>query len=165
MIIVHFITKLQGILSTVWGWLSLAVLFVIDCISGHGMAVGIALIAIVMDAAWGISASIKQGKFAKSQLARDTIGKIAVYGCAILSFSCIDKLLGIHSGLTTNIICSLIVLVEFWSTLGSMLICFPHIPFLRVIKFALIGEIANKLGIGEDEVKNALEELDNKKKL
>jgi hypothetical protein len=164
MIIVHFITKLQGILSTVWGWLSLAVLFVIDCISGHGMAVGIALIAIVMDAAWGISASIKQGKFAKSQLARDTIGKIAVYGCAILSFSCIDKLLGIHSGLTTNIICSLIVLVEFWSTLGSMLICFPKLPFLKILKFALIGEVANKLGIKEDEVRRSLEDIDEKKK-
>jgi len=163
MIIEHFIVKIQEIFSTVWGWISFAIFFVISCLSGHGTAVGIALIAIVMDAVWGIASSVKQGKFAKSELARDTIGKIAVYGCAILAFSCIDKLLGIHNGLTTNIICSLIVLVEFWSTLGSMLICFPKIPFLRVIKFALIGEIANKLGIREDDVKNALEKFDNKK--
>lgn len=164
MILEHFLAKLQEILSTVWGWISFAVLFGVDCISGHGTAIGIALIAIIMDAIWGIASSIKQRKFARSELARDTLGKIAVYGCAILAFSCIDKLLGIHNGLTTNIICALIVLVEFWSTMGSMLICFPKMPFLRIVKFALIGEIANKLGVNEDDVKRALEDIDNKKK-
>ncbi|WP_315579095.1 phage holin family protein [Hoylesella oralis] len=132
-------------------------------IVGYERMVGFTVMAIVLDAVWGIAASLLQRRFALSELARDTFAKIAVYGTAIFIFILIDKLSGISAGLTTSIICIGIILVELWSTAGSMLICYPNMPFLKLLKKALAGEIASKLNVRPEEVAEALETLHVKK--
>lgn len=160
----NFLGRLAEILSTVWGWLLFAAMVLADYVSGYGMMVDIAVTAVVMDAVWGIASSLKQGNFALSELARDTLAKLAVYGCAVLSFIGIDRMLGVDSGLTTSIICSCIVLVELWSASASMLICFPHMPFLQLLKKALVGEIARKLNIEPEDVEETLNKIKKNEK-
>lgn len=150
----HIGMKLLSILSTAWGWAVGLVLLLIDFIAGHEMAVGLVVFVTLMDAVWGIAVSIKRKKFAISELARMTVGKLAVYGCAMLAFIGLDRLIGMT--LTASVIGAVITLVELWSTSASMLILFPNFLFLKLLKKALTGEIADKLGIDPSQVEEVL---------
>lgn len=142
--------KLPQILHTVAGWVVGLLLFLGDFIGGHELAVGLVVFVTLMDAVWGITVSIKKKKFALSELARLTIGKLAVYGCAMLTFIGLDKMIGMV--LSASIVSAAICLVELWSASASMLILFPNFFFLKLFKKALTGEIASKLKIPEEEV-------------
>ena len=137
----HFLQKLSEALSTMWGWLLCAALLVMNFIVGYEKMVGFTVMAIVLDAVWGIAASLIQKRFALSELARDTFAKLAVYGTAVFG----------------------IILVELWSMSASMLICFPNMPFLKILKKALAGEIASKLNVKPEDVTAALDTLHTKK--
>ena len=151
----HSIARIPQVLSTGWGWATLASLSVLDYIAGHSFVVFLVVAATLIDAVWGIAVSLKKGEFTKSELARLTIAKLAVYGCVMFVFIGLDKF--INSTITASIIGAAIVLVEFWSSCASMLILYPNFLFLRLLKKALTGEIASKLGVSEDEVKEILE--------
>jgi hypothetical protein len=152
------VIKLYDALSTVWGWAVILSSLIIEFIGGHGTAVLMVLLAVVLDAVWGIVVAIRNGRFALSELGRDTIGKLAVYGTALVMFIAVDKLLLGDTTLTTSIVAALIILVEFWSASANMLICFPSMPFLKLMRKALKGEIARKLNINPDDVETVLNE-------
>lgn len=162
MILEHFMNKLSTVLSTAWGWVVCVGLIVANFLAGYETMVGFTVAAVVMDAAWGIASSVKQGRFTKSELMRDSLSKLAVYGSVILLFILIDKLLGVGNGLSTSVICICIILVELWSTAASMLICFPNMPFLQLLKKALVGEIASKLNVKPEDVEAALDKMRRK---
>lgn len=153
-ILYHLIQKLTNILQTGWGWAVGVMFFLMDYFAGHQFIVFLTVSVTLMDAFWGIVVSIKNGRFTLSELARLTIAKLAVYGCALFVFVGLDKMSG--TTLTASLVGAAIVLVEFWSSCGSMLILFPQIPLLRLLKKALTGEIAAKLHISEEEVENIL---------
>lgn len=146
--------KLPQILHTVMGWFIGIAIFLADYITGHELVVGLVVAITLMDAIWGITVSIKKKRFALSELARLTIGKLAVYGCAMIVFIGLDRLIGMT--LTASIIGASIVLVELWSASANMLILFPNFLFLKLLRKALAGEIASKLGIDPSEVENYL---------
>lgn len=148
------LTKLFCILQSVKGWVAFATLFAADYFGGHGFVVSLTIAVTLMDAVWGIAVSIRQGKFALSELARLTIAKLAVYGCALFVFVGLDRIT--DTTVTGSIVGAAIILVEFWSSCASMLILFPNMLFLKLMKKALTGEIASKLHIGEDEVEDVL---------
>lgn len=150
----HIVDKLLSILHTVQGWIVAGVLFLLDFIAGHELAVGLVVAVTLMDAIWGITVSIKRKKFALSELARLTVGKLAVYGCAMLAFIGLDKMIGMT--LTASVIGAAITLVELWSASASMLILFPNFLFLKLLRKALTGEIASKLGVEPEEVEKVL---------
>lgn len=152
------------ILSSIYGWVTGILLIILNAIVDHKIAITFVVVVVTLDLFWGIAAARKMHRFATSELMRDTLGKLAVYGTAILTFCFIDKMLGDSVTLTTAVICSIITLVELWSSMGNALIVFPNIPFLRLIRGALVGEIANKLHVSEDQVKEAFNITDKKKK-
>lgn len=151
----HALSKLACLLQTIGGWLALLAITVVDYFAGHGFVVLLVVAVTLMDAAWGIAVSVKQGRFTLSELARLTIAKLAVYGSAMFVFVGLDKI--VDNTISASIVGAAIVLVEFWSSCASMLILYPNFMFLRLIKKALTGEIASKLHISEEEVKNVLE--------
>lgn len=157
-IIWHVYDKLCSILQTVWGWALGGLIFLINYIMnyfvGHKFIIFLVVAVTLMDAFWGIVVSVKQGRFTLSELARLTIAKLAVYGCAMFVFVGLDKVT--DAALTTSIVGSAIVLVEFWSSCGSMLILFPNFLFLKLLRKALKGEIAAKLHVSEDKVDDVL---------
>lgn len=161
-LVTHLFVKLSSILQTLWGWILAICLFVLDYFAGHGFVVGFVVAVTIMDAIWGIAVSLKMGKFTLSELARLTIAKLAVYGCALFVFVGLDKM--IESNLTTSIVGAAIALVELWSSCGSALILFPHILFLQLLKRALRGEIAAKLHVRPSEVEDILEGKKPKKR-
>ena len=162
MILEHFLNKLTVVFSTVWGWCLCLLLIIANFFAGYEIMVGFTVGAVVMDAFWGILSSLKQKRFTRSELARDSFSKLAVYGSVILIFIFIDKLIGVSNGRTTSVICICIILVELFSTAASMLICFPNMPFLKLLKKALVGEIASKMNIKTEDVEKALEALNKK---
>lgn len=159
-IITHFFQKLLCILQTVWGWITGLCLLLIDYFAGHKFVVFLVMAVTIMDAIWGIAVSIKQGKFTLSELARLTVAKLAVYGCAMFVFVGLDKIA--NTILSAAIVGTVIILVEFWSSCASMLILFPNFLFLRLLKKALAGEIAAKLHVDAAEVDKILDETNNK---
>lgn len=156
----HFLNRLASIIDSFQGW-SLYICFsVINYMAGQGSTVALVIAVTLIDAVWGIAVSLHQGKFTYSELGRLTIAKLAVYGCSLFVFIGLDRL--IDSTITTPIVGAAIILVEFWSSCASMLILFPNFLFLRLLKKALIGEIASKLKISESDAKEIFEEQDNK---
>lgn len=155
--------KLADALSTAWGWGAAALSFCAGWFAGSEAAILIVLLAVTLDGVWGIAAAVRQGRFALSELARDTVMKMTVYGTAVICFIGIDRLLGIESGLTLAVVCAVIVLTELWSILANALICYPDMPFLKLMRRALIGEIARKLGVREQDVKAALDAMERKR--
>lgn len=154
-IIVKTLTKLSAILQTVQGWVLSAGIFLAEYFfADHATVVKAVLIAILLDAIWGISASIKQGKFALSELMRQTVAKIAIYGSALAALIQVDKVAS--TTLCTTVVSIPILVCEIWSMSGSMLIVKPDMPFLRLFKHVLKGEIANKLGVEPEEVEDIL---------
>lgn len=145
----HSITRLASILQSKRGWLVGGGIAVSEYFAGHGFTVFMVVAVTLMDAFWGIVVAYKRGEFTLSGLARLTIAKLAVYGSCLFVFIGLDKF--IDSVLTASIVGAAIVLVEFWSSCASMLILFPNFLFLRLMKKALIGEIASKLHISEEE--------------
>lgn len=150
----HSLLKLGSILSNGWGWLLGIGLAFLDYFAGHSFVVFLVAAATLIDAVWGIAVSIHNGQFTKSELARLTFAKLIVYGCVLFVFIGIDKM--IDSTITASVIGAAIVLVECWSSCASMLILYPRFLFLRLLKKALLGEIASKLNITEEEVKEIL---------
>ena len=154
------LSKLATALQSVWGWIVAACLFIVDYFAGHAFIVKFVVAVTVMDAIWGIAVSLKQGKFTLSELARQTIVKFAVYGTAMFVFVGIDK--AVDTELCATVVGVVIALVELWSSCGSMLILYPHLPVLRLLKKALTGEIASKLRIEAEEVESILESTKKK---
>ena len=158
-ILYHLLHKLYAILQTGCGWIVGASFFLVDFFAGHSFIIFLTVSVTLIDAFWGITVSVKKGRFTLSELARLTIAKLAVYGCALFVFVGLDRM--IDTVLSAALIGAAIVLVEFWSSCASMLILFPNFLFLRLLKKALTGEIASKLHISEEEVKEVLKEKGN----
>ena len=157
----HMWNKLQDILQTVQGWGIWLFLSLVGYFEGHKFIVFLVVAVTMLDAAWGIAVSLKRGKFTLSELARLTIDKVAVYGCAMFVFVGLDKFTG--GTLTASVVGAAIVLIEFWSMSASMLIINPQMPFLRILKKVLTGEIASKLNIAVEDVEDILNEIEEKK--
>jgi len=146
--------KLDDIFSHLFGWCAAVALAVVDYFAGEAFIVNLIVIVTVMDAVWGIALSVKRKRFALSELGRLTVAKLAVYGCAMFVFVGIDKHLG--NNLLASVVGTAIVLVEFWSSCGSMSVLFPDFLFLRLMRKMLVGEIARKLNIAESDVDKEL---------
>ena len=152
----HFCTITQRI----EGWFAVAISVAANYIVGYETSIYIVLFSVILDLIWGIAAAIKQGRFTTSELARETISKLSVYATVICFMIALDKLTPHDISITESIIAGIIVLVELWSFMANALIVYPNMPLLVFFKRMLTGELANKLGVPEDEVEETL----NKKK-
>ena len=164
----HIWQKIVEILQYPAGWLAGLGLFIADAVSGGRLVIYLVVIATVTDLICGIAVSIKRKNFAKSELMRQTVEKLVVYGTAMLVFLCIDKAIETETSwefaLTSGVVGVVIAMTETWSFLASLLILFPSNPFLRMFQKALVGEIARKLQCDEDEVEAILKESVRRKK-
>lgn len=158
----HISQKLLEALRYPASWLAGLGLFIADAVSGGVFIVYVVIIATTIDLICGIAVSIKRKNFAKSELMRQTVEKLVVYGTAMLVFLCIDKAIEAETdwefALTSGVVGVVIAMTETWSFLASLLILFPKNPFLRMFQKALVGEIARKLQCEEEAVEAILKE-------
>ncbi len=127
-------------------------------LTGYEGMICLLLFVVVVDACWGIANAVKAGKFVLSDLMRNTVGKILSYCSVFLVIVGIEKVIGIDSGICSAVVVGVIALTEVWSICGHILIRFPNLLFFRLLKPALVGEIARKLHIEEQEVEQILNE-------
>lgn len=141
-------------------WISGLLLFIGEALAGGKMICYVVIIASVIDLICGIATARRKGKFTQSELLRQTVEKMVVYGLALVVFLCIDGLIenetNIQLDITAGIVGVIITLTETWSFLASLLILFPENPFLKFMQKALTGEIARKLGCEDAEVTEIL---------
>ena len=137
-------------------WISGFGLFMIDAVTGGKLVIYIVLIASIIDLICGIAVAVKRKSFARSDLMRQTVQKLLVYGLVLFVFLCVDHVVERETGFTTDIssgiVGVLMTLTETWSFLASLLIIYPDNPFLKFFQKYLIGELARKLGCEETEV-------------
>ena len=167
-IITHVWQKIIEILQYPAGWIAGLGLFIADAWSDGKLMIYLVVIATFIDLVCGIAVAVKRKNFARSELMRQTVEKLVVYGTAMLVFLCIDKAIEAETtleiDLTSGIVGVVIAMTETWSFLASLLILFPANPLLRLMSKALVGEIARKLGCDESEVEAILKESIKRKK-
>ncbi|MBE6319694.1 MAG: hypothetical protein E7075_01885 [Bacteroidales bacterium] len=165
--------RLDEMISTLWGFVIACAIGLFNFFAGYKVALVVVLTAVIFDGIWGIAAARKQNKFALSELMRDTLKKVGAYGTALVMVMLIENLAfgshqvasneGTNTRFVVDIVATVISAVEFWSICGNILIVYPNAVFFRLLKSPLIGEIARKLKMSEDQVKEIFDEQDKKK--
>ena len=156
------LNKLSDMLSHVWGWVLLICGSTFNVIAGYKAALVLVGFVILGDLFFGIAAAKKQGKYTQSELIRATINKCGAYYFVLLVAVMIEQVVTWDWFLLTNTFATVIAITELWSIAGNILIINPNAPFFRIMRSALVGEIARKLGRSEDEVKEDFEKEDGK---
>ena len=138
-----------------------------NAVAGGTIIIYIIILASIIDLCCGIAVSRKQGTYTRSDLMRQTVEKVTVYGLAMLIFLALDKYLIDHTSLSialsSGLVGVIITLVETISFSASLLIVYPNNAFLRLLLKVLKSEIAAKLHIEESEVSSVLDSMVKKK--
>ncbi|MDR3140622.1 MAG: hypothetical protein LBU37_02675 [Tannerellaceae bacterium] len=106
----------------------------------------IVFLSVVGDLFWGIAASLKLKKFLLSSAIRETLVKVGIYAFALSGIAMIEKIL--HGGTLYGLLasCAIAAACELWSISANMLMVKPDMPFLKIFRLQLKGEIETKLG-------------------
>lgn len=112
----------------------------------------VVLVAIVLDAIFGVTVSIMNGGFVLSKLLRVTTFKIFSYAAALVLVYLAERLLHDTGLIGIKIAASWALACEFWSMSASILIIWPEAYFFRIMRVHLRGEMEAKLGTGLDAV-------------
>ncbi len=170
-ILLNTTNRFEGMIASVYGVVATCTIATFNFFAGYKIALAVVLAAIIFDGIWGVCAARKQGRFFLSELGKETLKKIGAYGTALVMVMLIENLAfgsheimnneGAHSRFIVDIVATIIAAVEFWSICGNILIVYPNAVFFRLLKLPLIGEIARKLKVSEDEVKRIFDEQNN----
>lgn len=140
------IIQLNDALSSAYGWILAMVVTVIAFITPEKVSFIVVGGAIFADLFWGIVASVKQKKFILSVALRETVKKIGVYSFALMGALSIEAIAHIEGTfIAVRTVAILASVCEFWSMSASMLIVYPKMPFLKLLRGQLKGEIESKL--------------------
>ena len=156
----HVWDKLGEIFHYPITWFGGLGLFVIDAVTGGKIIIYMVVISATIDLICGIAVAKKKKEFTLSELMRQTVEKLVIYGLALLVFLCVDGAIeaetGFQTDITSGVVGALITLTEVWSFMASLLILFPNNGVLKLLQKQLTGEIARKLNCDESEVKQIL---------
>jgi hypothetical protein len=110
------------------------------------VAFTIVFLSLLGDLFWGIAASFVLKNFVLSSAIRDTLVKIGIYSFALSGIAMIETIL--HDGVSYGLLaaCAIAAACEQWSISANMLIVKPNMPFLKIFRLQLRGEIENKMG-------------------
>ena len=109
---------------------------------------------ILVDMFVGIWCAIKSKKAITSSKARGTLIKAAIY-LVVLSFSfAIEQQLG--WSIVCKVLFSIAAAIELYSVIANTLILYPNMPFLKLFKTMVEGEISKKTGVDKAKVEDYL---------
>ena len=145
-----FINVLNALQSSL-GWIVALFTMLVTFIAPEKTSFIVVGFAIVADLFWGIAAAIKLKKFFLSTALRDSIKKIGIYSFALLGAMAIETIAHAEGTfVAVRTIAIFAAVCEFWSMSASMLIIYPNMPFLRIFRGQLKGEIESKLSKNVD---------------
>ena len=149
--------QFSSALSNGWGWMIGLLTIAATFVSPEKMSFIVVAGAIFADLFWGIAAAIKLKKFILSKALRETIKKIGIYAFALVGALAIEKVThGDGSFIAVRAIAVIAAVCEFWSMSASMLIVYPNMPFLKLLRGQLKGEIQSKVSknVNVDDILN-----------
>ena len=137
--------------NTMLGWLIAICTALITFISPEKTSFIVVGFAILADLTWGIISALKLKKFFLSMALRDTIKKVGIYSFALLGAMAIEYIAHAEGTfIAVRTIAIFAAVCEFWSMSASMLIIYPNMPFLKIFRGQLKGEIESKLSKNVD---------------
>jgi hypothetical protein len=144
--------KIPQLFATVWGWVLMILSSLWAVAENHAAILLTLLFVIVLDLAWGIAASVKRGEYVTSEAMRCTAKKIIIYMSMILPVMFIEHSIDNDWYLGTRIVVALAAACELWSVSANILAVKPDMPFLRIFRLQLKGEIEKRTGVNTDEI-------------
>ena len=154
-VIISTLAKIGTVLTSIYGWLVLSLTSLLAYFIGLRVMFIVLGLLILADFIFGIIASITTGKPITSDRMRSTLIKVMVYLIIIMFTFAISTTICVSFPITA--VFSLAALVELLSVIGNLLIIAPNLPFLRLFKWVVSGEIAAKLNINKEELEDILE--------
>lgn len=146
--------KVTAVWSNIWG----VALNVIGFILAYMLPVKelfvVLGIVVAFDFSLGMLAAIKSKAIISSSKMRGTLVKVALYGIVLGLAYTIEKQFGWD--IATKVLFALAGAVELLSIIANALILKPDMPFLKLFLILVEGEIAKKLNIDKDKVKDIL---------
>lgn len=117
------------------------------------------IVFVLIDMLFGLAVTIyKKGwNHIMSCRLRDSLIKIFFYLVIIIGLFAIETVLVDGYAITAKLAFAVITATELWSIIANMLILFPNLPALNLLKKYLTKEIAKKLG--EENIENIEETL------
>lgn len=145
-ILASILGSINGLLSTVYGQLVLVLTSVLAFFQPEATCFYVVVGAVLADLFWGVVAAIKCKKFLLSTAFRETIKKFGIYAFTMVGVFCVEKILNNGGLVGIKIVAVVASACELWSMSASMLIVKPDMPFLKIFRLQLKGEIESKLG-------------------
>lgn len=124
--------------------------FCVNYLAPERLAFTIVLVAVLIDALFGILVSWKHGNFILSELGRRTFLKLSAYYCALILIFLCEKLAHDEGFIAVKVASAWAVACEFWSFSAHVLILNPNAVFFRVARKHLQGEMQKKTGYDLD---------------
>lgn len=132
--------------SSVYSVLFAIFMFVINFLAPEKFAFAIVLVAVLIDAFFGVLVAIKSKKFILSSLGRRVFIKISAYYSALIMLFLVEKLIHDTGFIGVKLASAWAVACEFWSFSAHVLILSPNAVFFRVARVQLRGEMERKTG-------------------
>jgi hypothetical protein len=152
---------MEHVFNTFLGALLFITMLIVNLVGHEKIAFSIVGIAVFIDLVLGIVSSLKQKKFILSALVSDTFYKVIIYGSMLLVIGLIEKLL--HDGsFALYVACSVAAACELISISAHALIIAPKMPFPKIFRLQLKGEIESKTGVNTDNIFNFNDKEDGK---
>lgn len=150
-----FLTKFNDAIHSSWGILVTLLTILFTFIEPEKTSFIVVGFSIFADTFWGIAAAIKLKKFIISTVFRRVFIKIGIYSFSLLGVYSIEMIIhdeGSFIGLRS--IAVIAAVTEFWSMSANALIVYPNMPFLKILRGQLKGEIKAKVGknVNVDEI-------------
>lgn len=153
--------KLNNILSSCTGVVSFLTMWVMALLATilgfYKEVIIVTFFCIFIDLIWGVAKSIKMGGYATSYLLKNTILKMGAYFSVMILLIAMEHLLHMESQVFTVTFTIVILITELISVLGNIAIVKPSLIFVKLLRRLVIGEVARKLNITEEEAKKLLE--------
>lgn len=155
--------KIIATLTTGWGWLIALCSFVVSFFDKESeLLIKIIWVVVFIDLVLGIASAIKRKKHVLSQAIIKSAFKYAIYTLFFWVMVAAEKGIGADLFIASKITFGFAVAAEAWSMMAHIAILNPGFIFVRILRKALAGEVAKKLGCTPDE---AIAILDGKEVL
>lgn len=148
----HLWELLVKVAQTTYGWLAAALTFVFNYFSPEGYSFTVVLVAVLLDALFGILVALKLNKFILSKLGRVTLVKMTSYAAPLVMLYMIEKLTHDSGFIGIKVAAAWAAACELWSMSAHILILWPDSPFFKLFRKQLKAEIEAKIGNPLDDV-------------
>jgi len=146
LIVSSILGKINAVLNSEWGLIGTVFMLLVSFISPIVVPFVLLSVAIMIDLVFALAAQIKLKKFLFSFGGRLTFLKVMIYFGPLLTIYLGEYVFSSDIFLFTKSAVVLAIACEGWSILGSALILRPDMPFPKILRLQLKGEIENKMG-------------------